>query len=110
MKARKGFDLLLKHGYQPFKGLGKNEDGRIEPVIQKHRPHRAGLGFLRRKLTKEDCFCQRGTLRTIYYFLSILFNKCLILSMSLINSKSIKFQVSLSIWMPSVSFLYLLIL
>ena len=45
MKARKGFDLLLKHGYQPFKGLGKNEDGRIEPVIQKHRPHRAGLGF-----------------------------------------------------------------
>ena len=45
MKARKGFDLLLKHGYQPFKGLGKNEDGRIEPMIQKHRPHRAGLGF-----------------------------------------------------------------
>ena len=45
MKARKGFDLLLKHDYQPFKGLGKNEDGCVEPMIQKHRPHRVGLGF-----------------------------------------------------------------
>ena len=56
MKARKGFDLLLKHGYQPFKGLGKNEDGRVEPMIQKHRPHRAGLGFSDGSSTKKTVF------------------------------------------------------
>jgi hypothetical protein len=33
MKAKKGFDMLVKHGYQPFQGLGKNGDGRLEPVI-----------------------------------------------------------------------------
>ena len=56
MKARKGFDLLLKHGYQPFKGLGKNEDGRIEPMIQKHHPHRAGLGFSGKGSQKKTVF------------------------------------------------------
>jgi hypothetical protein len=58
MKARKRFDLLLKHGYQPFKGLGKNEDGRIEPMIQKHRPHRAGLGFSGKSQQKKTVFAK----------------------------------------------------
>ena len=56
MKASKGFDLLLKHGYQPLKGLGKNEVGRIEPMIQKHRPHRAGLGFFGEGSQKKTVF------------------------------------------------------
>ena len=60
MKAKKGFDLLVKHGYQPFQGLGKNEDGRLEPVIPQHCPKRAGLGFNGRRSQKGTVFV-KGT-------------------------------------------------
>ena len=37
-KSRKDLICLLKHDYQPFKGLGKNGGGRLEPVIPDHHP------------------------------------------------------------------------
>ena len=60
MKAKKGFDMLVKHGYQPFQGLGKNGDGRLEPVIPPHYPQRAGLGFNGRRSQKGTIFV-KGT-------------------------------------------------
>ena len=44
-KSRKGFDLLMKHGYQPFRGLGKDEDGILEPIIPAQHVTGTGLGF-----------------------------------------------------------------
>ena len=37
--------LLMKHGYQPFRGLGKNEDGMIEPIVPARHVDSTGLGF-----------------------------------------------------------------
>ena len=56
VRTKKGFDLLLKHGYQPFKGLGKNGDGRLEPVVPDHHPRRAGLGFMGKRSHKNTVF------------------------------------------------------
>jgi hypothetical protein len=59
-KSKKGFDLLLKHGYLPFKGLGKNEDGRLEPISPVHHLVNAGLGFTGRRSNKGTLFV-KGT-------------------------------------------------
>lgn len=53
-----GFAMLQKMGYNPGKGLGKTEEGRIEPVTVEIKATRAGLGreaavkdILQRKMT-----------------------------------------------------------
>ncbi|KAK4030015.1 G patch domain-containing protein 11 [Daphnia magna] len=54
----KGFAMLQKMGYNPGKGLGKTEEGRVEPVAVEIKTTRAGLGreaavkdILQRKMT-----------------------------------------------------------
>ena len=56
--AFKGFAMLQKMGYNPGKGLGKKEEGRVEPVAVELKADRAGLGrdaavkeILQRKMT-----------------------------------------------------------
>lgn len=53
-----GFAMLQKMGYNPGKGLGKTEEGRVEPVAVEVKVDRAGLGreaavkdILKRKMT-----------------------------------------------------------
>ncbi|KAF3773375.1 hypothetical protein EJ110_NYTH55459 [Nymphaea thermarum] len=43
-KNPKGFQLLLKGGYHPFTGLGKNEDGILEPINMPFQMSTRGLG------------------------------------------------------------------
>ncbi|TGZ61342.1 hypothetical protein CRM22_008044 [Opisthorchis felineus] len=43
--SNKGFGLLLKMGYQPGQGLGKNAEGRSEPVPIEIPDGRGGLGL-----------------------------------------------------------------
>lgn len=42
----KGFKLMEKMGYQTGKGLGKNEQGILEPLEGKMKLDRTGLGFI----------------------------------------------------------------
>ncbi|VDP14215.1 unnamed protein product [Echinostoma caproni] len=42
--TNKGFNMLVKMGYAPGKGLGKNAEGRAEPVPIEVRSSRSGLG------------------------------------------------------------------
>ena len=59
-KARKGFDLLIKHGYQSFRGIGKNEDGIIEPIIPVQHTDSSGLGFTGQDSSKKTIFVRRS--------------------------------------------------
>ncbi|CAL8094792.1 unnamed protein product [Calicophoron daubneyi] len=43
--SNKGFSMLLKMGYAPGKGLGKNAEGRAEPIPIEVPTERAGLGL-----------------------------------------------------------------
>uniref|UniRef100_A0A5K1BFC8 G-patch domain-containing protein n=5 Tax=Nymphaea colorata TaxID=210225 RepID=A0A5K1BFC8_9MAGN len=45
MKNPKGFQLLLKGGYRPFTGLGKNEDGILQPISISFQMNMRGLGY-----------------------------------------------------------------
>ena len=58
-KAKKGFDLLIKYGYQPFRGLGKNEDGRVEPIIPARHFAGSGLRFTGQAFSKGTIFIKR---------------------------------------------------
>ncbi|VBB28405.1 unnamed protein product [Acanthocheilonema viteae] len=44
-ESNKGFDMLKRMGWKQGTGLGRREDGIIEPVISKVRPNKAGLGL-----------------------------------------------------------------
>ena len=62
-KTRKGFDLLIKHGYQPFRGMGKNEDGIVEPIIPARHSDSSGLGFTGQASSKGTVFVRGSQMR-----------------------------------------------
>lgn len=43
-EGNKGFELLKKMGYENGKGLGKNEEGILEPIMLEKKSDRKGLG------------------------------------------------------------------
>lgn len=38
-------DMMTRMGYMPNKGLGKNLQGQIDPIMAKQKQNRTGLGF-----------------------------------------------------------------
>ncbi|XP_034938162.1 G patch domain-containing protein 11 [Chelonus insularis] len=51
----KGFAMLVKMGYKPGQGIGKNESGRVEPIGINIKANRQGLGTIdKTKPTKSN--------------------------------------------------------
>ena len=59
-KTKRGFDLLIKHGYQPFRGLGRNEDGILEPIVPTWHIEGTGLGFTGQSSGRKTTFVKGG--------------------------------------------------
>ena len=50
------FDLLIKHGYQPFRGLGSKEDGILEPIVPARHVEGTSLGFTGQSFGRKTTF------------------------------------------------------
>ena len=53
-KSNIGYKLLEKAGWSGHGGVGKTEQGRIEPLLPSIRPGNVGLGFETKKLKKKE--------------------------------------------------------
>ncbi|KAF8562811.1 hypothetical protein P879_11767 [Paragonimus westermani] len=65
--TNKGFGLLLKMGYKPGQGLGKNAEGRQEPVPIALPEGRSGLGLATAKKEMMDWQQQLVQVRQTYF-------------------------------------------
>ncbi|KAK0175993.1 hypothetical protein PV328_000174 [Microctonus aethiopoides] len=45
----KGFEMIMKMGYKPGRGIGKNESGLSEPIPMNLKTNRTGLGTISKK-------------------------------------------------------------
>ena len=60
-KLERDLICLIKHGYQPFQGMGKNEDGIIEPIIPVQHADSSGLGFTGQDSNQKDQYLSEET-------------------------------------------------
>ncbi|EFN80832.1 G patch domain-containing protein 11 [Harpegnathos saltator] len=60
--TNKGFEMLMKMGYKPGKGIGKTQSGMVEPISVEVKADRQGLGKM---LKKKESYSRKNTDATL---------------------------------------------